>query len=90
VKAQKEAIKERIVMAALDGFREHLKSSFSEFKKFGLTFSMTHPAFGEAIKGLKTRESIEAAAASCLTEAKIAIDAVAREARVAGARLRIA
>jgi putative phage-type endonuclease len=78
VKAQKEAIKERIVMAALEEFREHLKAPFAEFAKHGLTFSMAQPAFGDAIKGLKTRASIESATSSCLAGAKVATDAEAR------------
>lgn len=79
VKARKESVRSEIVMAALDAFREHLKAPCAEFLKYGLTFILPQPAFGEAINGLKTLASVKAAVDACLANARIEIAKKERE-----------
>ena len=81
VKSEKEARKTELVDKALTAFREHLSRLQMEISGIhpGIIFSIPQPYFGDAIKGLRTLESIRNALDTALANGKIEAGAKARE-----------
>ena len=76
VKARKEAIRGEIVAEGIQAMRDHIAGLTRRFAG-QVTLTHTPPSFGDAIKGLKTVDSIRNAVATELARAKIEANALA-------------
>ena len=76
VKARKEAIRGEIVAEGIQAMRDHIDGLTRRFAG-QVTLTHTPPSFGDAIKGLKTVDSIRNAVATELARAKIEANALA-------------
>ena len=76
VKARKEAIRGEIVAEGIQAMRDHIAGLTRRFAG-QVTLTLAPPSFGDAIKGLKTVDSIRNAVATELARAKIEANALA-------------
>lgn len=79
VKSEKEVRKLAIVNKAREDFNAHFVALEGEIKPIRLIAQ--HPDFGGAIKGLKSLASIQDAVDTALANAKIEVDAIAKDIR---------